>query len=386
MRGPPLISACVACLLGSTVAFGGVTKSVRVSGAAAIIDGDTAAAFQRAKSSALREAVERGVGTLIKSETRVQNFAVIEDHILSSTSGYVSNFTIVERGELDAKNYQVTIDASVDLGSLQASIAGLNLLAEAIDHPRIVCISRLRTSSLDGSSREDWIQASASLQYALAVQGRMEILKPRLTALEYRQAFDDPATAAVLGQELGADILVLGRIDLQSQKNIPIPFAAAQLSDFSIHSVVANAQIEAFWSDSREMIANISTSKRAAGGSFENASQIAVRESLDYLAHQLFKEIIDDWRDKVYSGRTISLTVGGSRQLADYFEREFPLRVTDIEKLYPRSFENDIAIYDAHSKSPAFDVARELSAKGLGNLDVEIVGITSNTLRLMLSD
>ena len=96
--------------------------------------------------------------------------------------------------------------------------------------------------------------------------------------------------------------------------------------------------------------------------------------------------MMENWREKVYSGRTISLTVRGTRPQADYFKREFPLRVAGIEKLYPRSFEGDLAIYDARSKTPAFHVARELSAKGLGDLNVEIVQVTANTMQLVLSN
>ena len=148
------LAAAIATLpLASAEAEGAVTKSVRAKGLAAIIEGDEVAAFQRAKAAALREAVEEAVGTLITGATRVRNFSVIEDHILTGTSGFVSDFAIVEQGPQGDSTYLVVVDASVSLTALSASILGSKLLLEAIDHPRVVCIARMRTAPGDGSQR-----------------------------------------------------------------------------------------------------------------------------------------------------------------------------------------------------------------------------------------
>ena len=364
-----------------------VTKSVRAKGLAAIMDGDEGAAFQRAKAAALRQAVEEAVGTLITGATRVRNFAVIEDHILTSTSGFVADFVIVEQGPQGDSTYLVVVDASVSLAALSASISGSKLLLEAIDHPRVVCIARMRTTGADGSPTEDWAQATAALQQALAFQQKsIDLLKPQLDAAAYRDVMDDPAAAAEWGRKEGADIVVVAQIALHAQSRLPIPFADSNLGQVSIRSVVTNARIEAFWCDSREILSTISISKRAAGSSFEAAAKSATDATFAVLAEGLVEEMMENWREKVYSGRTISLTVRGTRPQADYFEREFPLRVAGIEKLYPRSFEADLAIYDARSKMPAFHVARELSVKGLGDLDVEILQVTPNTMQLVLSN
>lgn len=382
-----LASVLSTILLVGAEGEGVVTKSIRAKGLAVIVEADEAAAFQRAKAAALREAVEEAVGTLITGATRVRNFAVIEDQILTGTSGFISDFSIVEQGPQGDSTYLVVVDASVSLGALSASISGSNLLLEAIDHPRVVCIARLSSAPLDGPLIEDWGRATAALQEALEIEQKsIDLLKPQLEASKYRQVMDDPAIAAEWGRKEGADIIVLAQVALQGQRNIPIPLAASNLGDLSLHSVVTSARIEAFWCDSREIVSTISVSKRAAGSSFEAAAKIAMDSTFGALAAGLAKEMMENWREKVYSGRTISLTVRGTRPQAEYFEREFPLRVAGVEKLYPRSFDGDLAVYDVRCKTPAFHVARELSAKGLGDLDVEIVQVTPNTLQLVLSN
>ena len=98
----------------------------------------------------------------------------------------------------------MVIDASVSLTALSASILGSKLLLEAIDHPRVVCIARMRTAPGDGSQREDWGKATAALQEALEIEQKsIDLLKPQLGAAEYREVLDDPAVAAVWGRRGG---------------------------------------------------------------------------------------------------------------------------------------------------------------------------------------
>ena len=67
-------------LLGRSISVDAadVTQRVRSTGIAVVQHGDLPAAFEQARRAALRQAVEEGVGVLITSMTRVQNFAIID--------------------------------------------------------------------------------------------------------------------------------------------------------------------------------------------------------------------------------------------------------------------------------------------------------------------
>lgn len=58
-----------------------------------------AATFDAARAEAFRLAVEHAVGSLILSETHVQNSRVVRDEIITYASGYVDRFEIVDRKE-----------------------------------------------------------------------------------------------------------------------------------------------------------------------------------------------------------------------------------------------------------------------------------------------
>jgi hypothetical protein len=77
---------------------------------------------------ALRQAVGQAVGVMLTSETKVENFMVLEDAIKTKTQGYISSYEIVKETP-QRNNVEVMIKAVVSLKSLKADV---NYLAQSI--------------------------------------------------------------------------------------------------------------------------------------------------------------------------------------------------------------------------------------------------------------
>jgi hypothetical protein len=77
--------------------------------------------------------------------------------------------------------------------------------------------------------------------------------------------------------------------------------------------------------------------------------------------------IVDDMREKVYTGRMLQLIVRGELERLHLFERDLP-SLGAVEKLYPRMCETGRAVYDARSRTNGFELSRELSAAGLSGI------------------
>ena len=91
--------------------------------------------------SALRAAVEQVIGTMVDSETLVQNNQLLSDKIYTQTSGYISNYKIVkEKPDTDTNIYSVTVEATVKSGSLQDDLNSLGVLMRRMKMPR-VCVA-----------------------------------------------------------------------------------------------------------------------------------------------------------------------------------------------------------------------------------------------------
>ena len=84
-----LIFLLLCFFAASTVPAGASTTiSTTAEGVGVIESGNTASARDQAIRDGLRIAVEQAVGTLVASETLVQNYEVLRDQIYSKTQGY----------------------------------------------------------------------------------------------------------------------------------------------------------------------------------------------------------------------------------------------------------------------------------------------------------
>ncbi|PKP23194.1 MAG: hypothetical protein CVU05_00510 [Bacteroidetes bacterium HGW-Bacteroidetes-21] len=81
-----------------------------------------------ALQDALRNAVGQAVGVSISSETRVENFVVLQDAIASRSQGYISKYDVLSEVPFPDR-YELTVKAIVSLSPLKADI---NLLAKSI--------------------------------------------------------------------------------------------------------------------------------------------------------------------------------------------------------------------------------------------------------------
>lgn len=121
--------------------FHATAAEVTAEGMAAIINGNVASAKNQALINAQRAAVEQGVGLILDSKTRTENFQVIKDEILTSSQGYVTQYLIVSEGQTpDRLSYRVRIKAEVAQNLLEDKLAALRILHKKMGQKRVMVI------------------------------------------------------------------------------------------------------------------------------------------------------------------------------------------------------------------------------------------------------
>ena len=359
----------------------------------AVYDGDVTAAFEAAKKSALRLAVEEGIGVLVSARTRVANFTVIDDDILSATRGYVQSFEVVSQGSSSDGVYEVEIEATVDLGELYSQLNALDLLLEEAGRPRLMCVGGEYVLSDAGSSRVQWGTLCDELVSRLASLGTDQFQVDGLHGVgEPLPDNADPVTAAPAAKagEL-AEILIVATASLQAHQGLAVPFSRNGLGDVGIQSVVAEISARAQWSDTGETLASARATGRGADTTFRTAATSAIADVGPEVAQQLGADLVEELRSRLYDGRLIELEVASENapQL-QAFEAEVNEHIGAIERLYPRTRTQADgsyhASYQARSKGTAFDLAREFAAEGMPEMDVDIVRVTLNSMTLRLSE
>ena len=106
-------------------------------GVGVIIDENTAQARDQAIQDALRLVVEQAAGTMVSSETLVQNYEVLRDQIYSQSQGYIQHYEVTNE-TTEGNLYRVTIQAAVAKGNLKNDLAALGLLMARKNMPRVM--------------------------------------------------------------------------------------------------------------------------------------------------------------------------------------------------------------------------------------------------------
>ena len=114
---------------------------VEAVGEAAILNGNVASARNQALINAQRAAVEQGVGLILDSKTRTENFQVIKDEVLTSSQGYVTKYLVVSEGQsANRQFFQVKIKAEVAQNLLEDKLAALRILHKKMGNKRVMVI------------------------------------------------------------------------------------------------------------------------------------------------------------------------------------------------------------------------------------------------------
>jgi tetratricopeptide (TPR) repeat protein len=123
---------------------------------------------------------------------------------------------------------------------------------------------------------------------------------------------------------------------------------------------------------------------RDADVNLATAGEKAVRSGVEKLTGELVRHLVENWREKMYSGRLVRLVVEGDSEGLGRFETAFPMQVSGVEKLYRHSYIEGTAVFDVLCKNTGFAIARDLTAKGIEGVDIDIIRVTPNSLRIQL--
>lgn len=380
-------AAALFCAAPWYPAYALVEKTVVAAGEAAV-RGTTPEALQLAKDEALnraqRRAIEQGVGTIIDSETMVENFQLLEDKVLSQVKGYITGFKVIKDNKGEDGVYSITIEATVALAQLEKDVRALNIIKEKKGNPRIMVVMREFFEDPEwgadfakgGEVAQSAIEKELlSLDFPLVDRGQMGDINER----DEKIAYDDPAKAAALGRRFGAEVVIVGEA------------TSAQMDQSSPHGVAvyhcdAQVSAKAVKTDTGQIIARESvTSGRVVKGGRATAAKEALRVAGEKLAKAMRSQILERWRSEAFNTvaiQIIATNADNDRRRA--LEKDLAA-IRGVRNVSERSWANGVLEIDAEVDGAIwgdFD-SRIENLPGVG---VELTGKTQNRIDLKLSD
>ncbi len=288
-------------------------------------EGDPATAGELALTRALREAVRKGAGVDIVSQSKVSNLELEYDQIMTASIGYISEYKVVKHS-FDEKDkiYSVTVQAEVKKGRPKMSEElELKMLVNRMGSPRVVvdCKEKINGSGLDGDSA-----VSAALLEEMAQKTGFEIFKKSVIRARDDR---DSARAALLGDDLESKVKKAG---IQSTSDFKIMAKVKgsvgrlrePFPDVQVRNVSLGVDLQAVWTDTGEVVATISLPTTFHKGEskmdlpFDMPDQLVRHYLLTMLsgaepafkdnnANKLFRKIIAKWITELDLGAKIQL-------------------------------------------------------------------------------
>ncbi len=358
-------------------------QEVIANGRGAIINNDLAKAEDDAVASALRNAVEQVIGTMIQSDVLVQNYQTIEDRIYSQSQGYVERYEIMGKTREGEYIMVVTIKALVRKGNLKDNLAALGLLITRKGKPRVMVIvdeknmdSHYYSWTIDMNTTENEIMNDLLEKGFPFVDRDAAMRKIEKDAIMATLEGDEAAAVSIATQS-GAEVLIVGKA--VSKVATGGPSALAQAGMLSCQATV---NLRVLRADDATIIATTSQQSAAAHIDQLSGGTQALKKAAQLAAEDLSGKIIDRWQKDVYSGTTINLRLMNVESYSDLvkIKNMLPYYVRGVQNVYQRDYSQHTALFDLDVRGTANQVAEELVMKDFSPYTIEVVNVTQNTI------
>ncbi|MFH1851636.1 MAG: hypothetical protein ABIA75_04760 [Candidatus Neomarinimicrobiota bacterium] len=277
-------------------ALGGQTQTV--------IGEGLATTREAALTAAKRDAVEKGIGVIIASETLVKNAMVAEDRILSKANGFVKTWEEISASETSDGLWEVKISAVVTdiLDEVVKDQLALDLLLDWLRNPRfMVMIDELNVDDPKSAVAETEIgRVMGQKGFDIISPTQSEALRQRNVNLAEIQS--DPNAVIALANEFGAEYIVTGTARANA-------ITHAMLG--SSFSGQGNITAQVIRADNAQILAQETFHGKAIHVDQHTAGMYSLKDAAEQLSNFLISESIRRWSLEQSNARPLDITLTG---------------------------------------------------------------------------
>ncbi len=369
-----LIAICILLILFSSSVWAKIEK-VTVDGKAAVFQDNVLDAKDRAKSDALRNAVEQAAGVLAASKSKFLNSVLLKDLILTQSVGYVKSYEILSERREDGI-YVVEIEAVVSDENLWNDVLAKKILLAEADYPRVLFLVDEKTIG-EKESYPDWSRMSeceVSLIQKFKTDGFRvkdpEILRKNINRAKAIKVIEgDKQAVKALKRQYGAEILVAGEA---TGKDLGDKLAAP------FHTCNGYANLRAIKTDNAEILAASSKDARQADVDPSTGMNKALSKACGELAEDLLRDIFKNYREDM---RSVELVLTGVKAYGeiDKFKKVLREKIRGIRDIDQREFTLNTAIFDIqYTEGDGTSLASRIQATKFEYFKVFVTGSSPN--------
>lgn len=187
------------------------------SGKAAIVEQNQAEARNKAIENAMRMILEYAVNLIVDSERIINNYELLRQEILESSSRYIQSYKIFyENPDISLNTYEVALQATVPMGNLKSDLVSIGLMKEKKHKPRLMIMIEEDTGRETAESENKPTVSEVTLLQSFSEEGFEFVdqiaIRKNVKKDQIAQAVSGNDKAAVAaGLQFGADIVIVGK-------------------------------------------------------------------------------------------------------------------------------------------------------------------------------
>jgi len=366
----PLLSILLICmcpaLVSAEISEGDITVEAEGYG---LSKGD---ALLKAK----RNAVEKGIGTVLISQTEVRNFELQRDIILTKTTGSVKKYDVLHEEKQQDDIFYLRIRAVVSLASIKADLLALKILLESMDKPRMMVVIREENGNYAENAILDYLTEK---EFELVDAAVVAVLMQKDDQLIQRAAKGDPLAAARIGASNGAEYVIVGRV---TKSLVTSTF----LSNSCMKSGQANITAKVVNCSSARIIA----SKSASGAAVHISEDVAKAKAAEKAAkklmdRKLFEKIVSSFQDMINNGIPLDVII---KNVANFkmqkAAREVLGELSDVVSVNKRSFGGGQLELSVLYKGNADSFSEAVDGKIVGGKKLSVIDVAGSRVIIRL--
>ncbi len=358
--------------------MGSDVQAVNVDGYGNIFQGEKLIARDAAIKDALRNAVEQVVGTMISSQSKVENYQLISDEIYSKSKGFVQKYEITSEAA-EGSTYHVKIKAYVSKNGVKDKLMALHLLMVQQNMPRVVIFLKQNMYGEGWSYYGDQnSMAEEKLKEVMVNKGFFVVDKDQAQKNVDRNSLvaasnGDVTAAQKLALMYKADIIVTGKvIGNVKTNNLYGGYLSASLT----------VSLNAIKTDTGKIIAIASGNRNLAPVSDKINGINKVSDMLiPSVTDELITKIMNKWASgSKYVHITLNdVTYSNYRDFGNFCKE----RIRMVDNVYKRGFSGGVASLDLETKKSGAEIADEISLRASAlPFKVEIVDVAKDAIIL----
>ena len=348
-------------------------RRIKSCGMAQIIDGNIGRAKTNALSDAQRNAVQKGIGTLISSQTLVKNAILISDRIYSQASGYVTDYRIVSEGPTPSGTmYELCIEGTVDIADIKDDLRAIGILKRKVGNPRFMTIY---LPEIHGGSEKDALvikSAQNVINEVFLEKGFIVLDKMFVQGFVNevtRNGDGDLGSISTLALKYQADLLLIFDIDASERTDFSSKFFKEIRLSMDIRAV-APATADIIAAEGKSKL--VRTSKKTKSNYLEST---VIAGPVTTLAKQVSEGLLEDtlayFERQSNEGTRLSCRFIGFKQDEMYSIVEVIENMNGYKDKNIRTQSTDSILLDVNYLGKQFDFQRELKS-GLEKRGIDI--------------